>query len=54
MVNCPANGCSSAELWAIYGVFEFSLLFGAILLVSGIVMVVSSFFLPKSTEAIVR
>ena len=54
VVNCPANGCSSSELWAIYGPYEVSLWSGAILLVSGIAMVVLPYFMPKPTETVPR
>lgn len=54
VVNCPANGCSSSELWTIYGPYEISLWSGVILLISGIAMVMLSYFMPKPTEAITR
>ena len=36
MVNCPANGCSSAVLWSIYGPYEILMWSGVALFVSGV------------------
>gem|GEM_PF-4218722 len=52
MVNCPANGCSSSELWAIYGPYEISLWSGVILLISGVAMVTLSYFVPAPRGAV--
>jgi hypothetical protein len=52
MVSCPVNGCPSAELWNIYGPYEIMMWSGLALVVSGAVMVLSSYLLPREVKAV--
>ena len=47
MVSCPANGCSSAEFWSVYGPYEVVLWSGVAMVAAGIVMLVWSFNMPQ-------
>ena len=46
MVNCPGNGCSSAEWWSVFGPYEIAVWSGVALVVLGVVMLIWSFVMP--------
>ena len=47
MLSCPDNGCSSAELWNIYGPYYILSWSGVALVVSGVAMLIWSFKMPQ-------